>query len=75
MTQRPMHIGSDWDCGSDNELQVLGQGPQPTEELIASGMPGVQLVGVPGLSCAVEGRLWPISWAFLGPLAGELECG
>ena len=39
MTQRPMHIGSDWDCGSDNELQVLGQGPQPTDELIASGMP------------------------------------
>ena len=39
------------------------------------GMPGVQLVGVLGLSRAVEGRLWPISWAFLGPLAGELECG
>ena len=39
------------------------------------GMPGVQLVGVLGLSRAVEGRLWPISSAFLAPLAGELECG
>ena len=47
------------------------------------GMPAVQLVGVLGLSRAVEGRLWPvgvlglsravearlwpISWAFLAP--------
>ena len=31
------------------------------------GMPGVRLVGVLGLSRAVEGRLWPISWAFLPP--------
>jgi len=38
--QRPqMHIGSDWDCDSDNILQVLGRGETPTEELIASGLP------------------------------------
>ena len=31
------------------------------------GMPAVHLVGVLGLSRAVEGRLWPISWAFSAP--------
>lgn len=39
MKNLPMHVGSYWDCGSDNELQVTGHGAQPTEELIASGLP------------------------------------
>ena len=40
------------------------------------GMPGVRLVGVLGLSRAVEGRLSADFMGILGPsLAGELECG
>lgn len=39
MTPPQMHVGSDWDCDSDNDLKVLGRGVTPTEELIASGLP------------------------------------
>jgi len=39
MTPPQMHIGSDWDCDSDNDLKVLGRGVTPADELIASGLP------------------------------------